>query len=271
MAVGAGTKYLLTVDLVIYAGPVMDSNFSSIVWDRPTEHILFNTGPDGGYGSSSFAALAESMRGSDGRILPNLLASRGLSRSMFDKVAICGFSAFHGLAAPLLGADGDQIDAAVMLDACFGSAGAPRKDGYVSFGRRAAAGSRLMVMTASAGQNAPPLPPSTTGYECVLANAQEAAGPALAPFDPPSTIPFPSQGQALKAGGLIVLDYRGEYQHGDHINKFGPQIIQTFLVPYMSGRLTFFGLADVALFLAAAGVGFVGVRAAMGRPLLPAC
>lgn len=246
------------MDLVILAGPVQRSNLDGVQWGDRVPHIeLYNTGPGGGYASSDFAALASQMQGPDGRILPTLLASRGLDRGQFEKVALVGFSAAHGLFAPLLAADGDQIDAAICLDACFGAAGAPRKDGYVSFGRRAAFGSKLMVMTASAGQNAPPLPPSTTGYECVLANATEAAGPLLHAFTPPEGVPPTTQGQSLRAGDLIVLDYRGEYQHGDHINRFGPQIVQAFLVPYLneSGAL-----ANAAALLVGMAAGFAAMR-----------
>lgn len=229
-------------DLVLWCGPVYGpgnapaskagGDIGRVAWQGPKPEIITLSGN----GSSYFSQLAASYAdGASGRILDNLLADHGAHVSDFSQIAVAGFSAAHGLLNPLLGADGDRIDAAILLDSCFESPGASPKSGYASFAALAAAGSRLFVLAGSAGQNAPPLPPTTSGYDCALHAAgagAASAGKALEPTATPSGLPPPSG--ALSAGDLWVLDYRDGYQHGDIINKLGVPILQTFLGPYLA-------------------------------------
>jgi len=174
--------------------------------------------------------------------LSQLLASRNMSRSQFDKVVVSGFSAAHNGLNGMLGYDDDgenKIDGAVLLDACFGLAGNPGKGGYTSYAAKAASGSRVMVFTASAGQNGPGLPPSTTGAECALYNAQQGAasvGKTMSPWDPPADM---APGVGARAGNLIVIDYTADYNngflHGDLVNKIGVATLNNFLVPILDG------------------------------------
>lgn len=225
-------------DVLIFGGPVSTFDLKGLQFARPTQLITIGQGLGGSKASDAFAGLAASLRDGNGRILPAILAKVGLTVDTVDRVAIAGFSAFHGLASPLLAADGDRISAAVLLDACFSAASNPPKSGFVSFGAMAADGQRLMVFTASSGQNAPPLPPSTTGWQCALANAgaaASAAGVALHAAEAPAGVPPPTQGGVFRAQDLWVLDYRAQYPHGDHVHVLAVPVLQKMLVPYMVG------------------------------------
>lgn len=272
------------MDLLIWGGPVMLSNLDGVDWGKTKPHIeVFSSGPGGGIGSSSFAALAEAMRDANGHVLPNLLASRGLRRDQFDKVAIAGFSAFHGLASALLDADADAIDAAFLIDACFSSVSPTSwtKRGYVDFGARAAKRDKVMVYTASAGGGPGGQYPSSTGSECMLANlkaSSEKAGVSLSKYIPPSPMPM---GDGLRAGALVGIDYGPQFSqgftHGDLINRWGVQTMQAFAAPFFAGTLGFgwptwakwtLGVLGAAAVLG--GVAVVGVSAAEGKlPSLP--
>lgn len=272
------------MDLLIWGGPVMLSNLDGVDWGSTKPRIeVFSSGPGGGIGSSSFAALAESMRDASGHVLPNLLASRGLRRDQFDKVAIAGFSAFHGLASALLDADADMIDAAFLLDACFSSVSPTSwtKRGYVDFGARAAKRDKVLVYTASAGGGPGGQYPSSTGSECMLANlkaSSEKAGVSLGKYIPPSPMP---PGEGLRAGALVGIDYGPQFNagftHGDLINRWGVQTMQAFAAPFFAGKLSFgwptwatWTLAAIGVAAALGTAAVVGVAAAEGKmPSLP--
>lgn len=227
------------MDLLLWGGPVYGPGASpyaagdvgKVAWQRPTEVLTFSA-----EGSSANAALAESYRGSDGRILPNMLAARGRKVSDYEQIAIAGFSAFHGLANLVLASDADSIDAAVLLDACFETPGSPAKAGFAYFATLAANGDRLMVFAASGSQNGPGLPPTTKGFECAFhaANAgAESAGVALEASAVPDGVPEPACG-AFQANGLHVLSYCSGYLHGDIINQLGVAVLDGYLVPYLA-------------------------------------
>jgi len=231
--------------LFIWGGPVFADTPSKVAWTTDVQALVLSHGPNGGISSGAFSQLAESLKGPDGRILPQILAQAKLNRADFDKVVIGGFSAFHGLAAPLLDADADEISACICLDACFSDPSKVVKQGYRKFAAKAARGDALFVFTASSGGGVgsgatigPDIPDFTTGYDCAWANAEAGAadaGVTLEPYTPPDTVPPTNKGSAKRANGLIVLDYRDEYWHGDHVNKFGIQVLDTYLAPYVAG------------------------------------
>jgi hypothetical protein len=235
-------------NLIIWGGPVYapggtqrdGGDIGRVQWGTDTQIVTFNHGPDGGVGSSAFGELAYSYRDSSGHILAGLLASAGLDADSFDKIAIAGFSAFHGLANPLLLADGDRISAAVLLDACFEGTAAAPKEGYRAFAAQAAKGEKLMVFLGSSGQNGPGLPPTSKGYECAFnaANAGAAdVGETLAQVDTPEGIREAKCG-TYKAGGLWVLNFCDQFypdMHGGIVNQLTEETLQTLLVPYLAG------------------------------------
>ena len=140
--------------LLIWGGPVFADTPTKVQWKSPVDILVVNQGANGGIGSDAFAQLGASLKGADGRILDNLLTSRGKKRGDYGKIAIAGFSAWHGLANQLLLADGDLIDAAISVDSCFSAMNSPAKPGYAAFARMAARGQKLFVLTASKGGGA---------------------------------------------------------------------------------------------------------------------
>jgi hypothetical protein len=239
--------------LVINAGPVNGPGISK----RPGDigQVDWAEKPDiltiSGNGSSYFSSLASQWT-VNGHILPQLLAHYGRSASSYSSISLTGFSAGHGLFGPLLLLDGDDIAAAVLFDSCFTGKGPPDhpsngKDGYAAFGARAIRGEKLLVLTASRGENGPGLPPTATGSQCALASFQRAldlAGATDTPFDVPAGIPTtnpkgnfygPGQLETHRAGLFFVFDYGPLYYHGDHINLLSRDILSAYLAPYLSG------------------------------------
>ena len=232
----------MSPSLLIWGGPVQASDIKAVRWMSPVSVLVISRGPDGGFGSSSFSQLAASCKDKDGHILPTLLARNHLSADMFGRIAIAGFSAFHGLASPLLLADGDAIDAAILNDACFSSYDHLAKSGYVSYGERAALGEKLMVMTASAGGGKSV--GYSTGYECANASfngAASAAGVQPELYNPPLPLPSPQSGIGKRAGDLFYLDYHSDYSHGDHVHKLAVPVLDIFLAPYLARAPGAFG------------------------------
>lgn len=237
------------MNLLLWGGPVFapgagggsSGDIGKVAWHTPTEVLTVNHGPDGGFSSTAFSQLAATYRGPDGRILQNLLAAHGLDVSQYERIAISGFSAFHGLANPLLDADGDLISAAVLFDSCFETPGSPPKAGYRSFAELAARGNRLMVFCSSSGQNGPGLPPTTTGWECAE-NAAGAgaddAGVALEESAGPDGVTAPKCG-ARRAGNLWLLNYCDQFypdMHGGIVKLLPVEVLNALLVPYMAGE-----------------------------------
>lgn len=217
--------------LLIWGGPVFADTPRKVRWP---EGWTVDVIPVTGNGSTHFGQVAESLRGSDGRILPTLVASKGKNLDSYDKVMLAGFSAFHGLANEILKSDTDRVDAMVSIDACFSALQSPRKEGYARFADKAARGSALFVLTIGPGGgvgSGATLGPGgvdfSSAYDCVM---QSVGGHWLTSFDPPSTMPPPDS--AKRSGGLIVLDYR-KYRHDQHINELGVPLMQSYLVPWL--------------------------------------
>lgn len=255
-------------DLVVWGGPVYApggapkgvgiADIADVAWANPTEILTLS-----GNGSSYFSSLAASWKDPvTGRILPALLRENGKRAEDYEHIAIAGFSAFHGLASQLLATDGDMIDAAVLIDSCFSAfPGYAGKEGYVEFGKLAAAGDRLMVMSSSAGRNNPPLPPSTSGSECAYQSFVDAAGSKYSWFDVPPPLPEISaystgDGRSLRSRGLYLLDYGSQFTHQQHIHQLSNELLQTFLVPYLAGDTSLTGQSEfkVSYLVAAAAV-----------------
>lgn len=138
-------------DLVFFAGPVVVTKaHQSIDWRGRDVRII----PIVGEGSSTFAALAESLRDSQGRILPSLVKKYGGGIEP-SQVALAAYSAGWGLLDKICQVDADRkaVTAMILADATFsggnpqtGQGGTP-KQGYVRFGKDALDGDRLLVST----------------------------------------------------------------------------------------------------------------------------
>lgn len=207
---------------------------NEVAWFHPTEVIAL---PCEG---SNCGALAASFQGPDGRYLPQILAKAGKTRADYRKIAIAGFSAGHGLIPKVLDADGDDISACIAIDACFSAIGSLEKAGYVSFARRAASGSKLMVFTVGPGGGpgsgatiSPTTPDFSRAIDCVMA---QVAGISLSETTIEPGLPEPKVAP-LRAGGLFILDYQ-EYRHDQHIHDLAVPVMSAYLAPYLAGELS---------------------------------
>jgi hypothetical protein len=184
------------VHLILFAGPVMlKSGHRSIDWkglDVKTAVVQVS-------GSSNATALANSLRGADGRILPNVLRKYAPGISP-DSVTLASYSAGWGLWNQVTDNDADRADVSALLlnDSDFLS-GDPKTGacqgthaGFVKFGKDAVAGNKLMVMTSAHTTPGSHL----TGRQsvlCDLAAVEAATGAKLVRTPEPSA--------ALKASG----------------------------------------------------------------------
>jgi len=239
--------------LLIWGGPVFSDTPRKVQWPKDwTVDVI----PVTGNGSTYFGQVAESLRGQDGRILPNLVASKGKNLASYDKVMLAGFSAFHGLANEILKSDTDLVDAMISIDACFSALSYPRKEGYARFASKAARGGALFVLTIGPGGgkgSGATLGPGgvdfSTAYDCVMQSVGEHW---LTTFDPPTSMPVPDSSKS--SGGLVVLDYR-RYRHDQHINELGVPLMQSYLVPWLEsgGGIPWMDIALGALIFASVG------------------
>jgi hypothetical protein len=267
-------------DLIVWCGPVFAPGMSpyknggeigDVKWKNPTEFLTVSC--TGG----SCGDIAESYRGSDGRILENLLAQKGYGRaSDWNQIALAGYSAGHNFMNRVLQSDGDLIAAMVSIDACYSATDPPwTKQGYVDFGTEAAKGNKLMVLMATGASHGGQGYPSSSGSECAGANFDAAA--AAAGVSPQVLLPglkIPPT-YAERAGELVLLDYgtqtfSNQLPHFDAINLLSEDVLQTFLAPYLggarSGRLLGLPWWCWALGIAGAlGAGAAGVAVARRR------
>lgn len=217
--------------LLIWGGPV--ASFDMKAQQLPDVTLLTISQGVGGIGSNAFRDLALSKVDGNGRILPTLLADKGLSIDQFEDISLAGFSAFHGMANEILKRDSDLVTACVCLDACFSSFEHLEKDGYVLFGSMAANEEKLFVMSGSLGGGQT----FSTGVACVIANAQAAAqvaGKELAAVEVPEGVPVPTQ--ALGVGGLVALDYQMAFTHVGHVKQLGGPLLDAYLAPWLLER-----------------------------------
>lgn len=227
-------------DLLIWGGPVSTANLGPLAnpaaWPRPTQIVTISQGI-GGIGSTAFRSLASQYSGAaGGSVLDGLLASKRAKASDYRRIYIAGFSAFHGLAAPMLAADGDRITAAVLLDACFTAIPASPIPGFVSYGRKAIANERVMVITSSWGGG----PGSGGGVRPDYSRGSDAAEQtyfaAGGKLDRYENTAIPKPADALRTGCLVWLDYEARYTHEQHVTKLGPTVLQAFLFPLSSNE-----------------------------------
>jgi hypothetical protein len=219
--------------LVVWCGPVSSFNLKGIDWPDGVDVAVVGKGQNGGIDSASFGLLAEKYRDASGRILPGLMQKVGYLISDYERVAIMGYSAAHGLMAQVLrdDADGPYVAAAVSIDACFSSATSIPKQGYVDFAARAARSESLFVLAGTAGDAN-----GVTGWRCASVNAEKGAGAAGIPLGPANVrAPVPVPKSAEGAGSLLALDYSGIFSHAQVVPKLTAPIVNAYLLPYLAG------------------------------------
>lgn len=211
--------------LLIWAGPVSQSNLRSARLPAGTEIVTVNEG-DGGISSTAFSRLGARVRS-----LAGLLVDRGVSIELTrcETVTLAGFSAAHGLFEQLLRDPTTfaRVDALAAFDAYYTGADLTVKRGYRAFCDRAAQGRALAVLTTSdtGGPNYP---------SAQAAVAELVKGLPLRERPPPPRIPPPQSTRT--AGGLIWLDYAGRYKHVQHATEIAPRVLSEIVTPYLEGR-----------------------------------
>ena len=223
-------------DIVFFAGPVVvGPEFQSIQWRRPTLVV-----PIQGSGSSYFANLAERLRDSRGRILPSLVSRYAPDVTDVGKIALCAYSAGHGLLDRVFQVpeERQRIAASVVSDATFAGLNAPPKEGYVQFGVDAAAGRSLFLATTantSDGSHA-------TGRDSWLSvwrEVERRTGRGERAASAVGDMPTPSGGVWSIGSRLTWYDYadetgRSDISHGDH-HALAADAWRSYLVPYLGG------------------------------------
>lgn len=223
------------MDLVFFAGPVqLKPSFQRIDWLGSAVRIV----PIPGEGSSHFASLAESLRGADGRILPNLIA-RYAPGIPVDRVALAAYSAGHGLLNKIADVDADRerVSAMILSDACFSGFTDPPKRGYVKFAVDAARGKRLLVST-TANTSDGSYRTGRDSYALVWDEAMKLTGLSALPINPRVGVP-PASGGWWRMGaqsfwGNYALGGSSDITHVEH-HDLAPIIWQAYLAPYWSG------------------------------------
>lgn len=250
------------MDVVLFAGPVVVTEaHRRIDWGGRDVRIV----PIIGSGSASFQALAEQLRGPDGRILPRLLAqyAPGLKP---DKVALAAYSAGYGLVDPVLAvpADREAVSAVVLSDAVFlggdpkTGIGGPAKPGVTAFGAEAVDGNKLLVSTFGTSTSGTHLT-GRQSWELSWQAIRKASGCFCEPerIDPPASVPPASSGWWQLGSNCYWGDYGASIAHADH-NNLGAAVWQGFLAPELKGN------NNAALLVVALGVA-AGLWAAKRR------
>jgi hypothetical protein len=224
------------MDLVFFAGPVMVTDaFKRINWLGSTVKIV----PVQGSGSSYFSSLAEELRDSSGRILPNLLAryAPGITPS---RIALAAYSAGHGLLnkIALVDADRKATSAMVLSDATFSGFQDPPKPGYVAFGVDAARGKRLLVST-TANTSDGSYRTGRDSYALVWNETKRLSGATAYPIEARPGVPQASGGWWRLGsdnywGNYASATGASDLSHAAH-HELAPAIWQAYLAPYWAG------------------------------------
>lgn len=226
------------MDLVIFAGPVIvTAAHKAIDWkgrDVRIVPVVFD-------GSSNGKALAESLRDSSGRILPNLLAKYAPGAKP-DQIALASFSAGYGLLDPILAVPEDRalVTATCFADSVFlagdpkTGAGGPVHPGAVAFGTEAVNGNKLLVSTSAHSSDGTYL----TGMQSWTLTWQEirkASGCYCEPMliKPKAPVPEPPLGFWELGSECYWGDYGDALTHGQH-NDLSAAVWQAYLAPWLA-------------------------------------
>jgi hypothetical protein len=231
------------MDLVFFAGPViLRPDFQSIDWEGRDVRIV----PIVGEGSANFSALADSLA-SGGSILDGMFARYAkVPISSVERIAVCAYSAGHGLMSKLLLLPHDRarIDAVVLSDACYDSLGTTTpKPGYLAYALEAADGAHRMVSTTGNTTDGGYLS-AAQSWGLVFDAVEAQRGPA-SQVTPPSVVPAASGGW-WRRGELFWGNYTApgsppnsgnDFTHGGQ-HDLAPRIWQGYLAPWFARSAT---------------------------------
>lgn len=217
-------------DLVIFAGPVMlRPDTSKIDWYGDKVAIALIQGS----GSENFKKLALGMKDSQGRILPTILRKYAAGLDSIDRIALCAYSAGHGLVnqVGLVDEDRAAISACCLSDAAFIGNTSPTPQGLVNWAADGALGKRLFAATSSLGKGETYL----SGRDSVAkiwSAASKQSGFAPVPTTPRSPI---ANGTWQRMGQSAVWGDIPELTHGQH-HDYHPVLWQAYLAAYWAGK-----------------------------------
>ncbi len=224
-------------DLLFFAGPVIVTDaMRRIDWGGRDVRIV----PIIGSGSDYFSSLAEQLRDSSGRILPNLIRKYAPGVSV-DKIVLAAFSAGHGLLNKIADVDADRadIDAMILSDATFSGFSDPPKPGYVKFGVDAALGRKLMISTTADTSDGSYMT-GRASFAMVWDAVLKKTGARQAQVTPEPGVRVPSGGWWRLGDELYwgVYSHGGtsDIGHGDH-NALAAAVWQAYLAPWLAGGL----------------------------------
>ncbi len=250
------------MDLVIFAGPVIvTAAHKAIDWGGRDVRIL----PIVFDGSSNGKALAESLRDSQGSILPRLLEKYAPGITP-EKIALASFSAGYGLLDPILAVPEDRarVTATCFADSVFlagnpkTGAGGPVHPGAVAFGAEAVHGEKLLVSTSAHstdGSYLTGMQSWTLTWEAIRKEAACFCEPRRVTPKPP--VPAPPLGFFELGSSCYWGDYGDMLTHGEH-NALSAAIWQAYLAPWL-------GRSAMGAALLGAAVGAAAALAAWAR------
>jgi hypothetical protein len=225
-------------DLIFFAGPVIVTDaMHRIDWGGRDVRIV----PIVGSGSTYFSQLAEQLRDSNGRILPNLVRKYAPGVAV-DKIVLAAFSAGHGLLNKITDNDADRadVDAMILSDATFSGFSDPPKPGYVKFGVDAAHGRKLMVSTTADTSDGTYLT-GRASFALVWNEVQRRTGSRPAQVSPKAGVLMPSGGWwrlgSAMYWGVYSHGTTSDIGHGDHDTLLAAAVWQTYLAPWLAGGL----------------------------------
>ena len=278
-------------DLFIWGGPVTNCQPTKIAWVRPTVAITLAAD-----GSSNMASIYASLKQTDGYGWRSAARKAGLDPESVDKIALAGFSAFHGFADAWLANPEDRARTTYvhLADACFSGAGSTvPKAGYLAYAALAAdpASGKMLTTTTNGpwGQDIHYAGPDgtqydlTSGSKCFGTVWDAATGGATGDAsDVPSGAPPPTR--IKRVGNLAWFHYETAVSgyptpcggasdaHVWHANVLAIPYIQAYGVPFMAGETSSVPIAGlsgsagkVISVAAGVGLGYLAYRALRRR------
>jgi hypothetical protein len=254
------------LDVVFFLKAMPTDAMRALDWPAETKLVGLNPNKSGEPTSADYSALAASLKGSDGRILPNLLEKYAKVDEV-GRVAFLGFSAAHGFLDPYARNDEDRAatSAYILMDATFDGFGAQHgKPGYVAFAEDAVDGDRLLWTATANSATWDPVAKKAThltgteSWELVWNDVLEATGRSEKEAQLRDPLPEPAGG-AHQLGQLLFWyeyvnsDGSSQIAHTD-MGKLITPAFEAYLIPWWKGELG----GSKALLIGAAIAGAAG-------------
>lgn len=201
-----------------------------VAWPEGTKAIVLDPpekcGGSDPLCSTAYSKLYASLKGADGRALPNLLKKYKVEGY---RPSFVSFSAGHGFMNPFLNnaQDRSETHSVILMDSTFGGG----KTGYVAAAKDAAVGKLLLVAVTSDKGSSDALQNGDYAFrEFVLKPADLLDMSQTTPVPP---MPKPSEG-VFKRGNLWYYRYSDAEAHHWELGKLVRPVVEAHLLPYLS-------------------------------------